>query len=404
MTRRRSQLFLSIGLLLAAFFLLDPFNIMPQRRVRRPGSDPATVREAAEWYEREHREPEHYILDRFEEDQIVLIGELGRIRQQIRFMVDLVEVLPLADVYTIGFRHVLAEDQDILDSLLDGEREFDRRTASDLLLRADVLNGYQGYVDILEAVHQYNAERGEDAPRMRVVGLAPQFRYDFVRTREDMDDTGILRQVVGDQAPDEFMADVFEREVLEHGGKAVVFTTLPHAFRGYEAPHLQEEMQELGFEGIVPFGRYVDGRADGSVTSVLLHGPWPDEQRPSNLNYAADGYIDSMLEEVPNQLRHGGFDVSPDNPLGAFSVSIGQWAQYHDELQVADVTDGYITLGPIGAYRAARVIPDFYTQDTLEYARRNFPGPTEDELTTDQLQEYLRGSADSFGQWIGEFQ
>ena len=135
-----------------------------------------------------------------------------------------------------------------------------------------------------------------------------------------------------------------------------------------------------------------------------VHGPWPDEQRPSNLNYAADGYIDSMLEEVPSQLRYGGFDVHADNPLGAFSVSIGQWAEYHDELRLADLTDGYITLGPIGAYRAARVIPDFYTQDTIEYARRNFPGPTEDELTTDQLQEYLRGSADSFGRWIGEFQ
>ncbi|MFP4643472.1 MAG: hypothetical protein ACLFM0_03885 [Spirochaetales bacterium] len=404
MNRGRSQIILIIGLLLAAFFLLDPFNILPQRRVRRPGSDPDTVEEAAQWYEREHRTPDNYLLDRFEEDQVVIVGELGRIRQQIQFMIDAVEVLPLAGVYAIGFEHVLAEDQDILDSLVDGEGDFDRKTASDLLLRADVLNGYEGYVDVLERVHRLNASREDDSQRMRVVALAPRFRYDLVETREDMNDQDILREVVGDTAPDEFMADVFEREVLEEGNKAIAFATLPHAFRGYEAPHLVEEMQQLGFDRARPFGRRVEERADGSVSTVLLHGPWPDEARPSNLNYAADGYIDSVLELVPSQMRHGGFDVDAENPLGAFPVTVGQWAEYHDELRVADLTDGYITLGPIADYRAARVIPDFYTQDTLEYARRNFPGPTEDELTTDELQQYLRGSANSFGQWLGEFQ
>lgn len=392
-----------VAIVLAAFFFLDPFNVLPERGVRRPGSDPEMVAGVAEWYESEHRSAEDYVLDRLEGDEVVILGELGRVRQQIEFVTELVPALHTADVHTIAFGRVLAEDQDILDRLLDGSREFDSRTAADLLLRRDVLGGYREYVEFLEAVHTFNAERSDGRRELRVVALAPQFRYDLIETQADSQDWDLLREVVGDTPPGEFMANVFEREIIDSEERALAFVQLPHAFSEYEAPALVEEMERLGFENPRPFGRHVEERTPGTVSTVLLHGPWPDEQRQSNLNYAVDGHVDAVHEEVPDTMRNAGFDLG-DNPLGNLPVTVGQYAQYHDSLRLSDLADGYVTLGPIADYRGARVISDFYTEETIEYARRNFPGPTEEDLDPAGLQEFLRGSAQSFGQWINEFQ
>ena len=392
-----------IGLLIAAFILLDPFDLVPSRGVRRPGSDPDLVREAAHYFEANHRTAEDYVLDRLESDEVVILGELGQIRQQIEFATALVDRIALSGVHTIAFEHLLAEDQERVDALLDGEGEFDRREAADLYMRRHVLFGFEEYVDFLEAVHRYNADRPADSEPLRVVALAPRFHFEHIETQDDIGDLDVMRRVVGDSAPDDFMAEVFRREVLDAGERALAVITLPHAFSDFVPPSLVEEMELLGYENPRPFGVIADEMTDSTVSTVLLHGPWPDEERQSNLNYAVDGHIDAILDEVPDTMLRAGFDLG-DDPLGNLPVTIGQYARGADSLRLRDLAGGYVTLGPIAAYGSTRPIRDFYTAENIEYARVNFPGPTEDELTPEQLQEFFRGQVEAFDGWIDEFQ
>lgn len=405
----RTRMFLSVGLLLAAFLLLDPFDIFSARPVRRPGSDPGVVRSAAAWIEEEHREPQDYLLDRFEEDQVVLLGELGQIRQQVSFVTGFLPLLHIADVHVFATEHLLAEDQKKVDRLVgfggspETGNDFDRRAAAQLLLRRNVLGGYEEYVSMIEAVHSFNRSRAEDQEPLRLVALAPRFRYDLIERQEQTQDSEILRQVVGEVTPDRYMADVFARKVLEEGRRALVLLSFPHVFSEYESRAAAEELGALGFDDVRMAGRIIRERAGGGVSTVLMHGPWPDESRPSNLNYAVDGYIDSIQEELPDRVRRAGFDLA-GTPPGDLPVTVGQFAGHHDALTLGALADGYITLGPISRYRGASVIPDFYTAGNIEYARLNFPGPTEEELSPGELQEFLRGQANAFDQWIGEFQ
>lgn len=397
-----SRKYIMVGLLILAFILLDPFDFRPRRGVRRPDSDPELVREAAHYFEANHRSADDYVLDRLESDEVVILGELGQIRQHIEFAAGLVDRIALTGVRTIAFEHLLAEDQTRVDALLDGDREFDRREAADLFMRRHVLFGFEEYVDFLEAVHRYNAGRPAGSEPLRVVALAPRFHFEYIETRDDIDDLDIMRRVVGESPPDDFMAEVFRREVLDAGERALAVITLPHAFSDFVPAALVEEMEPLGYENPRPFGVILDEMTEGTVSTVLLHGPWPDEERPSNLNYAVDGHIDAILDEVPDTLRHAGFDLG-DDPLGNLTVTVGQYGRDADSLRLRDLAGGYVTLGPIAAYASARSIPDFYTAENIEYARVNFPGPTEDEMTPEELQEFFGGQVEAFEGWIDEF-
>ncbi|MFW6252651.1 MAG: hypothetical protein ACOC4F_01860, partial [bacterium] len=132
MAEKRSRFILYSGILLLAFVLLDPFNIVPDRGARRPGVDTERATAMAQHLEVIHRSPEDYLLDMLEEHRVVLLGTIGRIREHTEFVSHMVEAIPLADVHTLGVDFVRADDQDVLDRLVDGP-EFDRRTAADLL-------------------------------------------------------------------------------------------------------------------------------------------------------------------------------------------------------------------------------------------------------------------------------
>lgn len=401
MAEKRSRFILYSGLLLLAFVLLDPFNIIPSRGVRRPGLDAERVTAMAQHLEAVHRSPEDYLLDMLEEHRVVFLGTIGRIREHTGFVAHMVEALPLAGVHTLGVDFIRADDQDILDRLVDGP-EFDRRVAANLLLRRDVLFGFEDYVDILEAVWDYNHDRSEDTQAIRVVALSQQFFYDEIVTEADINDPDTMRSVIRQGPPDTFMAERLLETIVGEDRRALVFMRLPHALSGFSLPAVEEEMADLGFEGVEPAGVQLRNAMGDDVATVLLHSPWPDSSRMQGMNFAADGYIEAVLDRVPEGMSRMGFSPGQD-PVGSLGVQRSQFGDPDNPRAFRDITDGYIILERSSDLAASRLIPDFYTAENIAFARQNFPGPEDSSMDEQSLQEFVRGIVQAFDRNLQEY-
>ncbi|TVQ26029.1 MAG: hypothetical protein EA383_06690 [Spirochaetaceae bacterium] len=401
MAQKRSRFILYSGILILAFLLLDPFNIMPNRGVRRPGIDAERAAAMAQHLETMHRSPEDYLLDALQENQIVFLGTIGRIRQHTEFVAQMVEALPLSGVHTIAVDFLLADDQEIVDGLVSGST-FDRRTAADLLLRRDVLFGFEDYVDVLEAVWDYNRSRPDDSEAIRLIALSQRFNYAAIETREDIQNPERMRAVLPDGPPDTYMANQILDRIVETDRKALVFIRKPHALSGLNLSSVGEQMAELGFEDVRPAGVQVRDAVGDGVVTFLLHGPWPDSGRMQGMNYAADGYIDAVLDRLPDGLQRVGFTLGAD-PLGSLGIRTTQLGDPENPRAFRDIADGYLVVERSARLAASRVIPDFYTSDNIEYARQNFPGPPDDSMDEQSLQEYLRGIVQAFDRNLREF-
>ncbi len=402
MAEKRSRFILYSGILLLAFVLLDPFNIVPDRGARRPGVDTERATAMAQHLEVIHRSPEDYLLDMLEEHRVVLLGTIGRIREHTEFVSHMVEAIPLADVHTLGVDFVRADDQDVLDRLVDGP-EFDRRTAADLLLRRDVLSGFEDYVDILESVWEYNSARGDGTEAIRVIALSQQFFYDEIETEADMNDPETMRSVIREGPPDTFMAERVLNTIVEDDRRALVFMRLPHALSGFSPSSVEEEMADLGFEGIEPTGVQLRNAIDEEVATILLHSPWPDSSRMQGMTFAADGYIEAVLDLVPEGMSRMGFSPGQD-PVGSLGVQSSQFGDPDNPRAFHDITDGYIILERSSDLSASRLIPDFYTADNIAFARQNFPGPEDTSMDEQSLQEFVRGIVQAYDRNLQEFQ
>ncbi len=401
MATKRSRFILYSGILILAFVLLDPFNIMPTRGVRRPGIDAERANTMAHHLEAVHRSPEDFLLDTLGEHQIVFLGTIGRIRQHTGFVADMVNALPLAGVHTLAVDFLRADDQAIIDGLVDGS-DFDRRVAADLLLRRDVLFGFDDYVDILEAVWAYNHGRPEGSDPIRVRALSQQFFFDQIETREHMSDPERMRSVIRQGPPDTFMADEIREHIVEPGVRALVFMRLPHALSGFALPSVEEEMAGLGFEGVEPAGVQVRRGREDSVVTVLLHSPWPDDSRIQGMNFAADGYMEAVLDRVPEGLARMGFALGND-PVGTLGIRTTQFGDAENPRPFSDIADGYIVLERSSSLAASRLIPDFYTAENIAFARQNFPGPDDDSMDEQALHEFVRGILQAFDRNLREF-
>ncbi len=401
MAKKRSRFILYSGILILAFLLFDPFNVMPDRGVRRPGIDAERATAMAQHLETMHRSPEDYLLDTLQENRIVFLGTIGRIRQHAEFVAQMVEALPLSGVYTLAVDFLLADDQEVVDALVNAST-FDRRTAADLLLRRDVLFGFEDYVDVLEAVWHYNQGRPDGSEAIRVTALSQRFNYAAIETREDIQNPERMRAVLPDGPPDTYMANQILERIVETDRRTLVFMRKPHALSGFNLSSVAEEMAELGFENVRPAGVQVREAVGDGVVTILLHGPWPDNSRMQGMNYAADGYIEAVLDRLPDGLQRAGFSLGTD-PLGSLGIRTTQLGDPENPRAFRDIADGYLVVERSARLAASRVIPDFYTRENIEYARQNFPGPPDDSMDEQSLQEYFRGIVQAFDRSLREF-
>ena len=86
--------------------------------------------------------PLDYVLGKFEDHDIVLLGEMHYIRQQVEFYHRLIPLLPEHGITLFATEFGRREDQALIDELL-GKKEFDVALAKRIMLHQEAFWGYR---------------------------------------------------------------------------------------------------------------------------------------------------------------------------------------------------------------------------------------------------------------------
>src|SRR5258708_2061351 len=84
-----------------------------------------------------HESPEDYIVRQFATHDIIFLGEMHGVRQNLEFLQKLLPRLHAAGVYNLGYEFSVYKDQPKIDQLL-ASASYDPKIANDLLNEIDL--------------------------------------------------------------------------------------------------------------------------------------------------------------------------------------------------------------------------------------------------------------------------
>ena len=402
MQQNRSRVIWFVVIAISFLVIVDPFRwfegeTMPRMRVN---SDLRTEMEA---FLQDSPTAERFVTEALTDHDIVLIGETGFVREQVLFLSRLIAELNSAGYRHLGLMHANVSDQPLLDQLVTAT-SFDEELAEQILFNYQVIYGYQEYVDVFRAAWQVNRDLSEDEQPFRIIAVGFTPDYSAIETEEDINNPDVVRQVFANGIPDEEIAANIERELLQQGIRAPVYVQFPQSFTGFEQPLYAENMAEQGFPDQKRAGNILRDRYGNRIIGAMFHTPVRDSRSRVGYGYPLGGVMDEVIASLPEGERSRGFfpSESPfaDGPVSSDTLTEG----IEGDLLFADLTDAYLTLVPIASYTSVAPIPGFITQENLEIALREFPGPDPGEISVEEMNQYIAGNANQMSRVLEQFE
>lgn len=372
--KRSTILYILIGVMLV-FTFLTPLRTCQGRTAdvsMRP-QDKEQIARLAAWASSAWRSPAEAVIRSFDTHEVVFLGEFYKIREHALLVGELLPALRDAGVYTLASEYALSESQADIDALIAAPA-WDEAKARRITFTWVVTWGFQEYVDLYRAAWQLNRGLAPGERPLRIVALGVRQNWELVKTERDLRDKETLHGILANGIPDEHMAEVIQREVLDRGERALVYCNLQHAFTRYRVTDFEKNMREAGFAETRRAGAILYDRVGARVATLALHTPWPDGTQPTGVAWPLDGTIDALLAALPADKQAGGWDTA-GTPLGELPITSGGYAVGHKGLTLAGLCDGYVATGPLTTLHAATAIADFVPADAADYAVKNFPGP-----------------------------
>jgi hypothetical protein len=128
--------------------------------------------------------------------------------------------------------------------------------------------------------------------------------------------------------------------------------------------------------------------------TVFLHSPWSSMagyDKPDVL--PVDGYIDSLIGELPNRYHRIGFDVN-GSPFGQLPSETSLYKLGYDDFTLSDFCDGYIYQCSFADMEPVTTLKDFITESNLLYAQSQSGDPDAQNASVDYFYSEMVKSAD----------
>jgi hypothetical protein len=359
-----------ILLILAAAFLVTSRDAFAQEKLPLPVLDDSLRAELTGYLQTHRQTPEEYVINKFKDHDVVILGEQHRARQDPLLVQRLIPLVYKAGVYNLGFEFARRVDQPLIDSLLTG-KEYDQVLANEILLRFSMGWCYQEYSDIFKAAWQLNRTLKKGEHPFRIIGVNNAPDWSVIKSREDLDNRAMLAKAYGKETEKDW-ADALLRETVAKREKALVYCGIHHAFTSYRQP-MVENGKFSGFRNEGRFGNFLRDSLGQSVMTIFLHNFWltPDLE---GFIYPVEGYIDALMAIVDSTKWRVGFDTK-GTPLGRLPGKDSYYAMGYDSFNLATFCDGYIFQMPFSRFEVVSCIPNFYTDLNIDYARNNFANP-----------------------------
>jgi len=355
----------------------------PIRSAELPQRDTKVVEQLKSYLQSHYMTPEDYVISKFQDHDVVFLGEWHRVRQNVELVQNLIPRLYEKGVFTLATEFARHEDQPLIDRLLSGS-SYDEALARQVAFNEDVAWGYQEYVDIYKAAWRLNHQLPSKNRKFRILGVNGVHDWGAVSRHEE-------------PYSEEPWAKVILDEVVAKGEKALVYSGVHHAFTQYRQP-VEPVMKDgkLTFVrfGEVRMGNYVFNAISKRAMTISLHYPWPSSAGyDEGVTYAADGYIDAVMAEIEARFRNAGFDTR-GTPFGDLPGENSVYKYGYEKFTLSTFCDGYIIQGPLREYQAVTPIKDFINAGNLAVARAQMPNQ---KFRDASAEEFNRGIAHDAG-------
>lgn len=312
--------------------------------------------------------PEDYVVNKFQNYDIVFIGEAHCIKHDVELIHNLIPRLHQAGVYNLAIEYGCAEYQDKADALTTAET-YDDDLARWLLFKWGSYWPYKEYIDIYRKAWELNKSLPPDAPKFRVIHL--DYRPKWNLLKEEMTPRRYNRVFhKGDR--DLYMAKIIQKELVGQNKKALIYTGIHHAFTHYNLPDYDFTKKKLLGHNKNRMGNLIYRRIPDKVFNICLHYPWPTQKSLNEFDYPVAGVIDQIMGEFED--KRVGFDVK-DSPFGLLRDNDIYYSLGYSDFMFSRFCDGYIYQKPISSYEGCDVDRLFVTEENFKEAIDYLPNP-----------------------------
>jgi hypothetical protein len=283
-------------------------------------------------------DPASFVSERFQDHDIVLIGEAHKRKQDVDFVRSLIPMLYHKNhVTVIGWEFGASELQSEVDSLLTAE-EYNEKWAISILRRSCYFWNYQEYLDFYRDIWHFNHSLPKDAEKIRFLQMGSVYNERLLQAP----DKELRKKEMQRYLYDRKMFEIMEREVLLKGRKALWYSGLHHAFTRFQEPlpfFLEHFRQRRG--GSFLYAKYPD-----RIYLIALHAPVFGRlfllvNGLSNVYYPWGGVCDKIYDRRRTAFA---FDVGA-SPLGTSEDNYSYYSLDHrGPILFRDFCDGYLFL------------------------------------------------------------
>ncbi len=334
-----------------------------------PELNPELEKELTTYLQNHFQTPEEYVIRKFQDHDIVFLGEMHRTRHDPELVQRLIPMLYQNGIYNLGMEFACYRDQPLIDSLLNAP-VYDPEAINRVLFNFLVTWGFQEYADIFKAAWKLNRSLPDSARKFRVVGLNAFTDWSYVNTPEDIHKPEIYAKVFPDGSGDEMMGKVVLSEFVAKNQKALIYSGLHHAFTRYHQPIYNEWKKKVDEFIDNRMGNIVYRAISDRAFTICLHHPWVSAKGWSAPNvYPVDGLIDALMHKLGPDYYPVGFDTR-STPFGDLPAKTSFYRHGYEPFTLSDLCDGYIFIKPLSQFQNVRHIHGFINVGNVELARR----------------------------------
>jgi hypothetical protein len=342
----------------------------------------------------EGKAPLDYVLDKFENHEIVLLGEMHYIRQQVEMYHRLIPLLPEHGINLFATEFGRREDQALIDELL-GKEQFDFPLAKLITLRQEAFWGYQEYLDVYRLIWEQNRKNPPDR-QIRCIGLNDPYNwklYNKICREQKREPNAEERKLIWKDCDEKNWLRALNKYHVPGVTKVLGIMGSHHAFTRYREPDFTEEGGRKVFAGFnkVRFGNHVHEEYGDAVCNICFYDPWDSLESDAPPKAPGGGIIEDIISPHFSELA---FDLK-DSPVGELADDSFYSLGYED-FRLRDISDGMIYTCKLTEFKNLTPIPDFIDADNLQEFRDYAPFNYDTDKSSDEINRIIAESAETW--------
>jgi len=287
--------------------------------------------------------PAEYVINKFKQHDVVLLGEMHEIRENLELISSLIAPL----YHKAGVRYFASEfiksKNDALANQLVTGAEYDEELALRIFRDSPwPMWGFKEYMDVCKAIWELNSSLPPEADKVKVVCLDSDWD-----AAKDLPAPGSSDVEKFWLAREKHMTDVLEKDVLAKRGKALVHMGHGHTLT---CKHVRPTL-----------GHWLREKHGDRVFQICLH---------QELSPGRRGGLTSFLEDVmkKNGGKPVGFDVA-GSPFAPLRDGSSPYFSPSPDLVLSDIALGYVFLKPVRLLSRITWVKGFIEESNFERAR-----------------------------------